>query len=149
MLSVSKRANEFQTGYNHLVLRDEHRDDIVDLTLQVRSFSSSEIRVNAELIPNAAWKSARAKALFHFILDRGKVKRDDIAIEFWPDFSNAKVNSNFHATLWRVRNALGSKHIIAFDGEYYSINQQIALFYDVAEYEEILTMLDHPTLDRF
>ena len=149
LLTIIKRVDEFQTGYNHLVFRDEHQDRMADLTLQVRSLGSGEIRVNAEIIPNAAWKSARAKALFLFILDRGKVKRDDIAIEFWPDFSNAKVNSNFHATLWRVRNALGSKHIIAFDGEYYSINQQVALFYDVAEYEEILTMLDDPALGGF
>ena len=84
-----------------------------------------------------------------FILDCGKVKRDDIALEFWPDFSNAKVNSNFHATLWRVRNALGSKHIIAFDGEYYSINQQVVLFYDVTEYEEILSTLNNPGLNEF
>ena len=147
--SIIKRASEFQTGYDYLVLRDDHQDEMAKLTLQVRALGSSEIRVNAEIVTNAAWKSARAKALFHFILDRGKVKRDEIAIEFWPDFSNAKINSNFHATLWRVRNALGSKHIIAFDGEYYSINQQVALFYDVAEYEEILMMLEEPTLDEF
>lgn len=149
LLTIIKRANEFQTGYNHLVSKDEYQNEMSKLTLQVSSFGKSEIRVNAEIIPNAAWKSARAKALFYFILDRGKVKRDDIAIEFWPDFSNAKVNSNFHATLWRVRNALGSKHIIAFDGEYYSINQQVDLFYDVMEYEEILMMLEDPLLTEF
>lgn len=148
LLSIIKRADELQTGYEHLVSRNEHQEGMAELTLQVRSLGSSEIHVNAEIIPNGAWKSARAKALFHFILDCGKVKRDDIAIEFWPDFSNAKVNSNFHATLWRVRNALGSKHIIAFDGEFYSINQQVALFYDVVEYEEILAMLDDPSLSK-
>jgi two-component SAPR family response regulator len=147
--TIIDRAENLQTGYNSLISKDEQTDEIADLTLQVRAFGESEIRVNAELIPNAAWKSARAKALFYFILDHGKVKRDEIAIEFWPDFSNAKVNSNFHATLWRVRNALGSKHIIAFDGEYYSINQQISLFYDVAEYEEILTMLGDDSLSEF
>jgi two-component SAPR family response regulator len=119
---------------------------MTELTLQVRSLGSDEIRVNAEIIPNSAWKSARAKALFYFILDRGKVRREDIAIEFWPDFSKAKVNSNFHATLWRVRNALGSKHIISFDGDYYSINPHVELFYDVSEYEEILSMLEDPSL---
>jgi two-component SAPR family response regulator len=149
LLTIIDRADHFQTGYNSLLSKDEHTDEIADITLQVQAFGESEIRVNAEIVPNAAWKSARAKALFYFILDRGKVKRDDIALEFWPDFSSAKVNSNFHATLWRVRNALGSKHIIAFDGEYYSINPQVSLFYDVAEYEEILTMLEDASLSKF
>jgi DNA-binding SARP family transcriptional activator len=147
--SIIKRADSFQTGYNTLISKDDHSDEFVNITLQVRSFGDSEIRVDAEIIPTAAWKSARAKALFYFILDRGKVKRDEIAIEFWPNFSNAKVNSNFHATLWRVRNALGSKHIIAFDGEHYSINQQVDLFYDVHEYEEILKTLEDPSLTDF
>jgi len=149
LLSIIDRADNFQTGYNSLISKDNLTDEIADLTLQIRAFGESEIRVNAEIISNAAWKSARAKALFYFILDRRKVKRDEIAIEFWPDFSNAKVNSNFHATLWRVRNALGSKNIIAFDGEYYSINQQVSLFYDVAEFEEILTMLEDASLSEF
>jgi LuxR family maltose regulon positive regulatory protein len=149
LLTIIKRAKELQTGYQYLISKGEPEEECPDLTLQVSSLGSSEIRVNTEIIPNAAWKSARTKALFYFILDRGKVKRDEIAIEFWPDFSNAKVNSNFHATLWRVRNALGSKYIISFDGNYYSINPQVELFYDVTEYEEILSMLDNPALTNY
>jgi len=146
LLTIIRRVNEFQAGYQRLISRDSPEESMTELTLQVRSLGSDEIRVNAEIIPNSAWKSARAKALFYFILDRGKVRREDIAIEFWADFSKAKVNSNFHATLWRVRNALGSKHIISFDGEYYSINPQVDLFYDVNEYEEILSMLEDLSL---
>jgi two-component SAPR family response regulator len=149
LLTIIKRAKELQTGYQYLISKGEPEEECPDLTLQVSSLGSGEIRVNTEIIPNAAWKSARTKALFYFILDRGKVKRDEIAIEFWPDFSNAKVNSNFHATLWRVRNALGSKYIISFDGNYYSINPQVELFYDVTEYEEILSMLDNPALTNY
>jgi DNA-binding SARP family transcriptional activator len=144
--TIIKRAKELKTGYQSLIARGAPKEEISEMTLQVRSLGSDEIRLDAEILPNSAWKSARAKALFYFILDQGKVKRDDIAFEFWPDFSKAKVNSNFHATLWRVRNALGSKHIISFDGESYSINPQVDLFYDVAEYEEILHMLEAPTL---
>jgi len=144
--TITQRSREFQSGYQQLFSRGTPDEIMTELTLQVSTLGSDEIRVNTEIVPNSAWKSARAKALFYFILDQGKVKRDDIAIEFWPDFSKAKVNSNFHATLWRVRNALGSKHIISFDGDYYSINPQVDLFYDVNEYEEILGMLDNPSL---
>ncbi len=82
-----------------------------------------------------------ARALFFYILDQRRVKREDIAVQFWPEFSNAKVNSNFHATLWRVRNALGKKNVIAFDGQYYSIQEQADVFYDVREFEELISRL--------
>jgi two-component SAPR family response regulator len=136
--SMIERANNFQTGYQHLLTKNEALEAVPKLAFQVQAFGNSEIRRDAEVIPNAVWQSAGARALFFYILDRGKVKRDEIVIQFWPDFSNAKVNSNFHATLWRVRNALGSKHILAFDGEYYSINSKVSIFYDVLEFEEIL-----------
>jgi two-component SAPR family response regulator len=45
-----------------------------------------------------------------------------------------------------VRNALGSKQIIAFDGEYYSINNRVTLFYDVLEFEELLEKLKKENL---
>ena len=110
----------------------------LQLSFQATAFGDGEIRRNGEIIPNASWRSAGARALFFYILDKGKVKRDDIVVHFWPDFSNAKVNSNFHATLWRVRNALGSKRIISFENDFYFINPRVDIFYDVKEFEELL-----------
>jgi two-component SAPR family response regulator len=40
--------------------------------------------------------------------------------------------------LWRVRNALGNKNIIAFDGQSYSIQERAVIFYDVHEFEGLL-----------
>jgi ATP/maltotriose-dependent transcriptional regulator MalT/DNA-binding SARP family transcriptional activator len=145
LATIIKRLKNFQTGYQHLVTKIEEIREAPTPTLQIRAFGDGEIRRNSEVIPNAIWQSAGARALFYFILDRGKVKRDEIVVQFWPDFSNAKVNSNFHATLWRVRNALGSKQIIAFDGVNYSINQA-TIFYDVLEFEELLEKLKNPNL---
>jgi two-component SAPR family response regulator len=139
--AILRQAAEFQTGYQSLITREAEQKKSVELNLQVQSLGISEIHLNAEIVPLGAWQSAGARALFYFTLDRHKVKRDEIAVEFWPEFSNAKVNSNFHATLWRVRNALHSKQIIVFDGEYYSINDQVTVFYDVFEFEEIITRL--------
>lgn len=145
--TIVERIKNFQTGYEHLVAKKEEIHEAPKLNFQIRSFGDGEIRRNSEIIPNAVWQSAGARALFYFIVDKGKVKRDEIAVQFWPDFSNAKVNSNFHATLWRVRNALGSKQIIAFDGLYYSLDRA-TLFYDVLEFEELLEKLQNPNLSE-
>jgi two-component SAPR family response regulator len=49
------------------------------------------------------------------------------------------VNSNFHATLWRVRNALGGKHMIQFKENSYSINPDVKVHYDVEQFEGLFS----------
>jgi len=147
LATIIERLKNYPTGYHQLVTKKEEIREDPKPNFQIQAFGSTEIRRNSEVIPSAVWKSAGARALFYFILDRGKVKRDEIVVQFWPEFSNAKVNSNFHATLWRVRNALGSKQIIAFDGVYYSINLA-TIFYDVFEFEELLEKLKDPSLSE-
>ncbi len=134
---ILSRAAEIPTGYSQLLPAETQPEEATALPLQVRALGECEIRRDGEALPPAIWQSARTRALFFYILDQGRVKRDEIAVQFWPEFSNAKVNSNFHATLWRVRNALG-KNIIAFDGQYYSIQEGTVLFYDVGEFEELV-----------
>ena len=79
--------------------------------------------------------------MFFFILDRKEVTKEEVALEFWPEFSPGKINSNFHATLWRVRDALGGKHMIEFKGNQYRINPTISLHYDVEQFENLAKKL--------
>ena len=81
--------------------------------------------------------------MFYFILDRKQVTKDEIALAFWPDFSQAKINSNFHATLWRVRKALGSKTIIIFKDGAYQFSPDAQIYFDVDEVESLLKNLDN------
>ena len=106
--------------------------------IHVSALNDGAVHINSKPISPRAWSSVGAKALFFFIVDRKRVKKNDIALEFWPDFSPGKVNSNFHATLWRVRKGLEIKNLIAFIDDYYQINPDVDLYYDVEEYEEII-----------
>jgi len=149
--TILARAAQIPKGYEQLVAQDGKPEEQAGISLQVRALGDCEIRSDAEIIPQANWQSAGARALFFHILDRGRVKRDEVALQFWPDFSNAKVNSNFHATLWRVRKALGKKNVVAFDGQYYSIRSEVEVFYDVREFEALMDRLrdvDIPDVER-
>lgn len=108
--------------------------------LEVHTLGGSEIRRNGEVLPVTIWRSTRARSLFIYILDRGRVRKDAIGIHFWPDFSPGKVSSNFHATLWRVRQALGFKDSIVFEDEHYSLHPSIQTWYDAAEFENYMRM---------
>jgi two-component SAPR family response regulator len=48
--------------------------------------------------------------------------------------------------LWRVRNALGKKNVIAFDGKCYSIQPEVEVFYDVCEFEALVDGLNDTSI---
>lgn len=119
----------------------------VETAIQVIGFGKDVVRIDGEVIRTPKWHSVGARAMFFFILERKEVTKEEIALEFWPDFSTGKVNSNFHATLWRVRNALGGKHMVQFKGNAYSLNPDVKLHYDVAQFEELVSRLNNNLSD--
>lgn len=116
--------------------------------LEVRAFGLGEVRHNGVSLPNSIWRSNRARALFFYILDRGKTRKDAIGLDFWPDFSVGKISSNFHATLWRVRQALGFKDAITFEEDHYSLHPSFQIWYDVAEFESYIHQAKEVASDR-
>lgn len=132
--ALYKRAETFSSGKAVLESNEEH-PEVPPLQLEVRAFGSGEVRNNGELLPSSIWRSSRARALFFYILDHGKARKETIGLDFWPDFSAGKISSNFHATLWRVRQAIGFREAILFEDEQYSLHPSIRIWYDVAEFQ--------------
>lgn len=132
-----KRVKEFRTGLEAIATESETKE-VPQIHLEVQAFGAGEIRKDGSPLPSAIWRSSRARALFFYILDRGKARKETIGLDFWPDFSPGKISSNFHATLWRVRQAIGSKEAIVFEDEQYSLHPSIRAWYDVTEFESYL-----------
>lgn len=136
-----ERARTPLPTLEELVLESPEEDES-DIVLNVSGLDNGTIRLNGTILPHRAWSSVGARALFYFILDRKMVTKEEIALAFWPDFSQAKINSNFHATLWRVRKALGSKNIIVFIDGQYQFSPDAQIYYDVEEVESLLKQID-------
>lgn len=132
-INLAQRASEFRTGKIMLEPAVE-AEEIAPTGLEVQTLGAGDVRKNGELIPAAEWRSNRARALFFYILDQGRVRKEAIGLDFWADFSPAKVSSNFHATLWRVRQALGFKDSILFENDHYCLHPSISIWYDVNEF---------------
>jgi two-component SAPR family response regulator len=143
--ALIKRVNTFTTGISVLD-RETSPIEEPSLRLEIRALGGTEVRKEGELLPGSAWRSTRARALFFYIVDRQQVRKDDIGLDFWPDFSPGKISSNFHATLWRVRQALGGKDLIIFNDDSYSLHPAISVWYDVAEFENYLRQASDSTL---
>ncbi|MEX2161770.1 MAG: BTAD domain-containing putative transcriptional regulator [Anaerolineales bacterium] len=143
--ALAQRAAKFPAGKAALE-RKSAEADVKPIQIEVHAFGSGEIRVDGELLPAGAWRSSRARGLFFYILDHGKVRKEAIGLDFWPDFSSGKISSNFHATLWRVRQALGFKDSIIFEQDHYSLHPSIQVWYDVREFETYLGKSKEPGL---
>ncbi|HFC09087.1 MAG TPA: tetratricopeptide repeat protein [Chloroflexi bacterium] len=125
-------------GQPPLALALEAPQQVAWPPLVAHGFGVGEVWLGEARISRAAWRAMGARALFFFILDRGPVRKEEIALAFWPDFSLAKVNSNLHATLWRVRRALGDKHFIQVEEGRYRLHPNLQVRYDVATFEQLL-----------
>jgi len=145
--SLLARASRFQTGKAALEIEPVIQQ-APQMQIEVKAFGRGEIRINGELLPASIWRSSRARGLFFYILDRGKVRKESIGLDFWPDFSTGKTSSNFHATLWRVRQALGFKDAIMFERDQYSLHPSIQIWYDVAEFERYIHLANNPRLSE-
>jgi ATP/maltotriose-dependent transcriptional regulator MalT/DNA-binding SARP family transcriptional activator len=144
--SLIKRASAKPISRDQLEKPPEEPKQ-VETSIQVAGFGGGIVRLDGEVIRTTKWHSVGARAMFFFILERKEVTKEEIALEFWPDFSPGKVNSNFHATLWRVRNALGGKHMIQFKGNTYMLNPEVNLHYDVIQFEGLLVRLRNDLSD--
>lgn len=132
--SLVQRVQQFQTGLPSLQDAPPAAETRPATRLELLAFGAGAVRRNGELLPNTLWRSMRARALFFFIGEQGHATKDEIALNFWPDFSPEKVNSNFHATLWRIRQAVGQDSLV-FDDEVYSLSPKVTLWSDVADFE--------------
>ncbi len=141
MENLIERASTPLPTLKQLVSQVETETLEDEIYLHVSAFNQENVRLNGVYIQNRVWSSVGARALFFYILDRKQVRKEEIALEFWPDFSTSKVNSNFHATLWRVRNALGIKNIISFEDDHYQINPHVHLYYDAAEFDLLIQQI--------
>lgn len=132
--SLLERVEQFQPGLAQFANTSVTDIDQPGMHLDILAFGVGRVRRNGELIPNSAWASNKSRALFIYIAERGQVSKNDIALDFWPDYSPEKVNSNFHATLWRIRHALGQEALV-FNENGYSLAPTVGIWYDVAEFE--------------
>lgn len=139
------RAKRFKVGKPAIEPKKPEIQDL-SLHLEIKALGSDEVRKNGEMLPASIWRSTRARALFQYIVDRGKIRKEQVGLDFWPDFSPGKVSSNFHATLWRVRQALGNKDIIIFDDDQYSLHPSVSYWYDVKEFETFLLQANQDSL---
>ena len=104
-------------------------------SLEIHALGPGYVLVNGQ--PVKDWEGALPKLLFLFILDRPLTTRLEICQTFWPDLTMEQAVNVFHVTKRRLHKVLGLD-ALHHDGNFYQIDPEIAVQYDVTEFVEAL-----------
>ena len=103
--------------------------------IRAEAFGAPRVSVDGRMVADLEWRSERSKELFFYLLHRGRpLRKEEIAVELWPDVSPKQLNSQFHTTLYRLRQAIHPQVVVQSGGGY-QVNPDFDIWYDAAEFE--------------
>lgn len=112
--------------------------------LQIYAFGQGRVIRNGQPIAASEWTAAQARELFFYLLSYPHRSKEQVGAVFWSDLSPGRMNSVFHATLYRLRRAVGQEWIV-YQEDRYHFNRQLDYWYDVEEFERLLAQAEaHP-----
>ena len=104
-------------------------------SIEFLALNGGQVLRQGQLISD--WEAAAARIMaFLFVSHPGGLRRDRVIAMLWPEVDQAKGNSLFHSTIYRVRKAL-FKEIIVHQSNVYRINPQVAYRYDASEFQRL------------
>jgi LuxR family maltose regulon positive regulatory protein len=113
----------------------EAEQDAVDC-LEIYALGEGLVVRDGHTILPSEWRAVMVKELFFYILLHSPLERDAIGLVFWPELSAEKVASNFHATLYRMRRAVGTNTVVTEDGQYRL--GDVDYWFDVEAFETLI-----------
>ncbi len=113
------------------------RSPAADPVVEVLGFGEAVVKVDGAAIAHTEWKGPLVKELFFYLFEHEPVRREVILDAFWPEYSPAKAQSVFHASLYRMRRLL-PKGLIRYDNAegVYVIDREIEHRYDARTFQE-------------
>lgn len=112
--------------------------------LEIVSFGDVLVVYNRRVVNISDWQTREARDLFLFLLQSSPLTKEQIALEFWPDISPARLKMRFKINIYRIRKAVG-QDVILFENERYRINRQRPYSWDREKLDELLSALPRAT----
>ncbi len=108
--------------------------------LEIQSFGDVQVRHNQRTLALSDWQTREARDLFFFLLQSPPLTKEQIALEFWPDISPARLKMRFKTNIYRIRQAVGQDAVI-FEDEHYRFNRSINYSWDREKFENLFRSL--------
>ena len=111
--------------------------------VRAEAFGGPRVTVDGRSVAELEWRSERSKEMFFYLLQQGRpLRKEEIALQLWPDASPKQLNSVFHSTLYRLRRAIHPNVVVQSSGGY-EVNPEFDISYDVREFEKHAADADH------
>lgn len=104
-------------------------------TLRVLVLGQPQVEIGGA-VESSAWKYAKVRELFFYLISHPPRTRTRIGLDLWPDASPSQLRNAFHTAMHRLRKALGPPNRIRFSGGRYTFDRAIPHGFDVADFEE-------------
>jgi DNA-binding SARP family transcriptional activator len=137
------RAAELRDALpGQIVRQDQVPVNPIPKTPRLEILSFGEVRVfhSGRIVNISDWQTREARDLFLFMLQSRPLTKEQIALEFWPDISPARLKMRFKINIYRIRRALG-QDVILFENDRYGFNHNIDYSWDRKTADELLESL--------
>jgi LuxR family transcriptional regulator, maltose regulon positive regulatory protein len=135
-----KRAAQFAEDIPTLrrKLRQASRSALISPPhLVIHGFGPAQVFLNGKKVSLSDWQTRETRDLFFYFLQSSPQTKEDVAVDFWPDLSLARIKMRFKTTMYRLRHAVGQETIL-FEGERYRFNRDVDYEYDVEIFDRLL-----------
>lgn len=105
--------------------------------LEIISFGEVQVFHDGRLVELSDWQTREARDLFIYLLQSPPLTKEQIAKDFWPDLSPARIKTRFKINMFRVRQALG-QDVILFRNNQYLLNRSLTYAWDCERLDSLL-----------
>jgi predicted ATPase/DNA-binding SARP family transcriptional activator len=93
--------------------------------LQVLAFGPLAVARGGVPLGPGELTPAKARELLLYLVLHPPRTKEQLALDLWPEASEARVRNAFHVTLFHVRRILGQKDAVAFEGGAYALARAV------------------------
>jgi len=105
--------------------------------LEIISFGGMQVFHDGRLVELSDWQTREARDLFIYLLQSPPLTKEQIAVDFWPDLSPARIKTRFKVNMFRIRHALG-QDVILFRNDQYAFNRSLTYTWDRERIDALL-----------
>ncbi|MEE9216062.1 MAG: BTAD domain-containing putative transcriptional regulator, partial [Anaerolineales bacterium] len=113
-------------------------EEAIELSLAFEALGVLRVLVNGAEVEDI---KPLTTEILYYLLDHGRVSRDQLMETFWPEYSPGRRVSSLHTAIYSIRHELG-KESIQFDGTLYRVDPELSVQYDVARFEQAAAVAD-------
>lgn len=130
------RAMDAEEAISFALEEGDHPEELTP-ALAVFTLGGFRVEVNGGALDASAWRYARVRELFVYLVCNAPVKREKIGLDLWPDANSRQLRDALGNAMYRIRKALnGALDPFSHKDGKYHFDRTVPYALDVEKFEE-------------